>query len=201
MCEIFVAAEQRHLDALARDHVAPERLDGRFGVMVRPSTLVLDDAGPARVQIPAAIPTTRNTRVALGLTLAGGVVIVALLAGLGGGGAPAPTPPVIAFASPSPASVTISPATPAPLPSASEAPPSQPPPTPVVTPEPTPLPTPKPTPQHSPGIRTTYRVKKGDTLAGIAAKYGVTTKQIRAVNDFGDPPHLRYGTLINIPFP
>ncbi len=218
-CEIFVAAEQGHLDALARDHVLPERLDGRFGVLVRPSTLVLDDSGPVRVALPVTVPAGRRTRVAIGLGVAGVLVVVALLAGLGGGAAPLPTqPPPIAFVSPSPvllptptAPVTQAPATSAPATSA----PATPLPTPVATPQPTPEPTPKPTPKatptptptptpspsQSPGIRTTYRIHKGDTLAGIAAKFGVTKKQLRAVNDFGDPPHLRYGFVINIPYP
>ena len=203
-CEVFVAAEQRHLDALTRDHVSPERLDGRFGVLVRPSTLVLDDSGPVRLPLPLppGVIAGRRRRVAVGLGLAGLVVIVALLAGLGSGGGPQPTQsPPIAFVSPSPvvARATASPTrSPTPRPThATVTPtavtptavtpttvPATPVATPVSTPVATPVPTPTPSPGQSPGIRTTYRVRKGDTLAGIAAKFGVTKKQLLAVNDF-----------------
>lgn len=196
-CEIFVAAEARRSDALARDHLSSERLDGRFGVLVRPAPLVLD--GPVH-RVP--INADRRTRVAAALAAAGGVVLVAFLAGLGGGG-PQPTqqPPPIAFVTPSPApgvSQGPGPTTP-PGPSTSPAItplPSEP----VTTPAP-PTPTAVPGPSATPRIARTYRVHRGDTLAKIAARFGVTKKQILAVNDLGDPPTLLYGTFINIPFP
>lgn len=197
-CEIFLAAGQRHRDSLTRDHVAPERLDGRFGVMVRPSTLVLEES-VRRVQVPVAVSAGRRPRVALALALAGGVVLVAFMAGLGGSAPLAsPTSPPVAFVSPTPAASSTPVETPTPQPSESVPAPTQPVATPVVTPPPA---TQEPTPGPSPRIRTTYRVKKGDTLDGIAAHFGVTRKQIRAVNDFGNPPHLRYGMLLNIPYP
>jgi LysM repeat protein len=67
-------------------------------------------------------------------------------------------------------------------------------------PQPTPTPTVGPVPTSTPGIARRYRVHPGDTLQFIADKFGVTKKQILAVNDLGDPPQLRYGTYINIPF-
>jgi LysM repeat protein len=72
---------------------------------------------------------------------------------------------------------------------------------PVVTPPPAATPTIGPQPTSTPGIARRYRVHPGDTLAAIAAKFGVTRKQILAVNDLGDPPQLRFGVFINIPFP
>jgi len=200
-CEIFVAAERRHLDSLTRDHVAPERLDGRFGVLVRPSTLVLDEPSH-RVQVPAPVAPLRNTRVSLGVAVAAIVIVVALFAGLGSGATPAasPTVPPIAAISPTLPAASAPPAlSQAPQPSESVAPGTLAPATPAATASPPP--SVQPTAGPSPRIRTTYRVKKGDTLAAIATQFGVSKKQIRAVNDFGNPPHLRYGTLINIPYP
>jgi LysM repeat protein len=52
-------------------------------------------------------------------------------------------------------------------------------------------------PQPTP---TTYTVKKGDTLSGIAAKYKVTVDDLLAANpDFKDPNSLQIGDKIVIP--
>jgi len=73
---------------------------------------------------------------------------------------------------------------------------------PIETPSPTPFATPTPSgpPSASPGpsFRTTYRVKKGDTLASIAAKYKVTVAAIRAANGLKSNT-IHSGQILKIP--
>lgn len=45
----------------------------------------------------------------------------------------------------------------------------------------------------------TYKVKKGDTLAKIAAKYSTNTQEIASINGIHTIDHLRIGQLINVP--
>src|SRR5262245_13256607 len=45
----------------------------------------------------------------------------------------------------------------------------------------------------------TYKVKAGDTLVGIAAKYGTTAKAIAELNGLKDPASLRTGQVLRIP--
>ncbi len=53
-------------------------------------------------------------------------------------------------------------------------------------------PTPVPTPQQ-------YRVEAGDTLIGIAARYGVTVADLQELNGIGDPRGLQIGQRLEIP--
>lgn len=66
----------------------------------------------------------------------------------------------------------------------------------VITPIPTPTYTPvvPPTPQP-----TTYTVKPGDTLSGIASLFGVTVDDIVRVNSITDPNVLSDGQVLKIP--
>ncbi len=58
-----------------------------------------------------------------------------------------------------------------------------------------------PTPEPSP-TPFTYKVKAGDTLSGIAAKYKVTVEDILAANpDLKDPNALQIGQVLVIPLP
>lgn len=61
------------------------------------------------------------------------------------------------------------------------------------TPQPAPQPTPAPTP-----IGTTYTVKKGDTLSGIATKFGTTYQKIAADNGIADPNKIYPGQVLKI---
>jgi LysM repeat protein len=68
-------------------------------------------------------------------------------------------------------------------------------PAPVATPEPTPVPTPQPTPTP----QRTYTVVEGDTLAGIAERFGRTAAQIQQANGIDDPDEIVIGQVLVIP--
>ncbi len=94
-------------------------------------------------------------------------------------------------------------AVPSPVPSSTPGSTPTPAPTATPTPEPTassiPTPTAAPaTPTAEPTLRT-YRVQSGDTLSSIAHKFGVTVKEIEAVNVIPDPNALQIGQLLVIP--
>jgi LysM repeat protein len=110
------------------------------------------------------------------MILAFGVVA---LSRLSAGGAPA--------ASPGPSFVAIGPSVPLPTPSPTtvvllSAPPSA-----------------APSPSAGPSFRTTYKVKKGDTLQGIAAKYKTTVAAIRTLNDLKSTSTIHTGQVLKIP--
>ena len=84
--------------------------------------------------------------------------------------------------------ITPAPATPSPAPTPTITPPA-------ATPSPSVAPTPKPTPAY----RTTYRIKYGDTLSGIAATFHTTVLAIERLNGITDPTRLRVGQVIKIP--
>ena len=50
----------------------------------------------------------------------------------------------------------------------------------------------------APATRT-YKVKAGDTLVGIAAKFGTTPKAIATLNGISDPTSLHAGQILKIP--
>ncbi len=65
-----------------------------------------------------------------------------------------------------------------------------------ITPVPTPTNTPLAAPTSAP---TTYTVKPGDTLSGIAAMFGVSVDDIVRVNSITDPNVLSEGQTLKIP--
>ncbi|MFM1993939.1 MAG: hypothetical protein RL537_628 [Actinomycetota bacterium] len=77
-------------------------------------------------------------------------------------------------------------------------------PTPAPTPTPTPSPTtsptatPTPTPTQS-ANPSTYRVVSGDTLFGIARRFGVSVSSIQSLNNMGTSTTLRVGQVLQIP--
>jgi LysM repeat protein len=122
---------------------------------------------------------------------AGGLLLAARFAGgnVGGevGSSPDPTTPE-AVASPTgalaPSSASPSlpvTSTPRPSPATSE----------------TPAKTSKPTDQ--PAATRRYRVKSGDTLSGIAARFGTTVRAIKALNSITDASLIRPGQVLRIP--
>ena len=46
---------------------------------------------------------------------------------------------------------------------------------------------------------TTYKVKRGDTLSGIAAKFATTVKVLVELNGIKDPSKLHMGQVIKLP--
>ena len=72
------------------------------------------------------------------------------------------------------------------------------------TPRPTQVATPSVSPSTSPSaspaaaFRTTYKVKKGDTLAGVAKASGTTAAKIRTLNQLTSD-RLRIGQVLKIP--
>ena len=73
-------------------------------------------------------------------------------------------------------------------------------PTPVPSPEPTPSAAPSATPDPSPtpDLRT-YKVKRGDTLIGIAARFGTTVADLMALNGIENARLLRVGQVLELP--
>jgi LysM repeat protein len=70
-------------------------------------------------------------------------------------------------------------------------------PTPTTTPAP--AATPRATPDPTAAATRTYRVKAGDTLSAIAARYGTTVRKLAALNAITDPRALRIGQVLQIP--
>jgi LysM repeat protein len=70
--------------------------------------------------------------------------------------------------------------------------------TPAPTPTPTVAPTPVPTATPAPSARTSYKVKSGDTLYGIAGSFGTTVAAIKALNGLTSNT-LHVGQVLLIP--
>lgn len=64
-------------------------------------------------------------------------------------------------------------------------------------PNPQPDPTPPPNPQPQPTF--TYRIQPGDTLSGIAARYGTTVAMLAQLNGIANPNRIYAGQVIRIP--
>ena len=61
--------------------------------------------------------------------------------------------------------------------------------------------TPGPPPVPTPGEQQRYVVREGDTLSGIAARFGVSEEAIREANPLSDPNRLLVGQELIIPAP
>jgi LysM repeat protein len=201
-CEFYVAATRARAEALLADHVRPERLEtSRFHVVTRPMPMATD--GVAR----GATTTTGTTgaprgplqlvAIALAIVLLGGAAAVAAAVvfqpraqdGIAVGPTPTATQPLGTQATP----IARPPAA-----SSSASPPSTPSTAPTPTASPLPSATPRPTP--TPGTRPTrYRVKRGDTLNRIAARFDTTVRAIRELNELGDNEDIRVGQILRIP--
>lgn len=68
--------------------------------------------------------------------------------------------------------------------------------TPTVAPSERPTPTPRPSPTPRP---RTYKVRSGDTLSGIATRFGTTVAKLAALNNITNPSLLRVGQVLKIP--
>jgi LysM repeat protein len=55
---------------------------------------------------------------------------------------------------------------------------------------------PAPAPSTAP---RTYTIKSGDSLSGIAARFGTTTRKLMNLNDITDANRIRIGQVIKLP--
>lgn len=176
-----------YLTASAADPAIPPR--EADGSLLWPASTPLPialESPHVRTGVGAALPRTGGQAMLVGLMLVAFLVLViAKTAPLGGGTAgpslapSAPAASAIALVSPSP-TATPTP-TPEPTPSASPSSSSAP---------------PSPSPTASP---RTYKVRSGDTLAVIAAKFHTTVKAIVAANNIVDPRTIHPGQTLVIP--
>jgi len=90
--------------------------------------------------------------------------------------------------------IVIDSVAPAPTPVATPAP-ANPTPTPTVTPKPTPT----PIPSASPSAAKTYTVKSGDTLTGIATRFGTTSKILMELNSITNANLIKIGQILKLP--
>jgi LysM repeat protein len=88
----------------------------------------------------------------------------------------------IASPTPTPAAATPPPATPSPPPTPPPATPSPPPTPPPATPAP-----------------RTYEVQPGDTLSGIAARFGTTVQELAELNGIANPSLIFPGQVLTLP--
>jgi hypothetical protein len=178
-------------DALPR---APVRRATR--TIARTAPVVLDH-GRMSISIPGLRAERGAGQLAL-VALMGLAFIAILFARVPGGAADEPGPgrltggavatPTASPVAPGPASVT--PATPLPESPVRTLVPTE------VGPSAAPQATPEPSEADGPA---TYKVKRGDTLSGIAATYGTTWQVLAALNDIDDPGRLKVGQVLELP--
>jgi LysM repeat protein len=198
-CATYLVAQRLAADAGAGSRVGE---GAALWGATRTTPLVLD---PVRRLGPITASPTRAGGQALlaGLMVVAFVVlVVARNAAPVGPGAPSPAPtirPAAVASQVATASAAASP-TPSVAPSGSPSPssvasPSVPPSVPP-TAEPTAAPSRSPAPSPRPAL--TYKVKSGDTLSSIAAKFGTTVRALKKLNGIDDPKLLRTGQVLII---
>ncbi len=69
----------------------------------------------------------------------------------------------------------------------------------AASPTPRPSATPSRTPAPSPVAGRTYRVQSGDTLSGIAARFGTTVKVLKQLNGIVDGSLIHVGQVLKLP--
>jgi LysM repeat protein len=177
-CATFLAAESARAAAIDRPASLPRPI-------ARTAPVILD-SGRVSIAMPGlrADRSTGQALLVVLLVLAFVAILIAKLSGAGGGlgvvaATTSPHPSASLIARPS---ARTSPNT-STVPATSDAPTSS----------------AKASPATSPGSTKTYTVKKGDTLIGIAARYGTTTKAIIRLNDLKSPSALKIGQVLKLP--
>jgi LysM repeat protein len=177
-CTLFRAARAARATSLARgpDLTFIDRADARRRAVARTAPVVLEP--PRLVDQVTRLQFDRTSgQVALiGLMLVAFAVVAIARFSAGGstGSSPGPSAVAVASASPRP--------TPSRTPGASADASS----------------VPSVAPSAGPSFRTTYTVKKGDTLVGIANKYKTTAAKIRTLNGLKSNT-LKAGQVLKIP--
>ena len=161
----------------------------------RTAPVVLDHG-----RLGVAIPAFAGRR-AIGRALLVGLLAIAFIAllatrigPLGTGPAADVQPTPFATTTQQAASPTVTPSqTPDPTSSASP-----------LTESPTPIPTSTPAASSTatptaPTAPATYKVRSGDTLGGIATRFGTTVKILKELNGISDPSKIRVGQVLKLP--
>lgn len=190
-CATYGAAEAER--APARAVVAGTRPIARM-------TPVILDRGRFDLRMPALRADRASGQAVLVAVL--GIALVAIVVSRPSGDAGAAndgansTPAATAPATTDVASATPTGPTPEPTQAAPSAEPSAPPTTaPAVTPRP-----PTPVPSAAPVTSgATYKVKSGDTLVAIAARFDTTVAVLVELNGIADPSRLRVGQVLKLP--
>jgi hypothetical protein len=184
-CPEYLAARQRRSAELARDRISFEQLDSlRFQPSARATPVALER--PRTTDAPPAVMglglETRSVARSARMPIAIGVIVVVALFGgskfLGGSAPPSASPSTRATSS-----LAASPSSGA---------------TPSDGSSPTPSLETSPSPTPVVGTHT-YKIKRGDSLGKIARALGTTVDVLKSLNDFGDPPRIRVGQVINVP--
>jgi LysM repeat protein len=200
-CATFqVATGHGDLIGAADDH-RPPRVSGSAGrEIVRTAPLVLDHG---RFAIVPAISADRRIGQAalLGLmAIAFAAILVARVSsGTGGPGGTEAAGGVLSGASPTATSAAPegSAAASAAVPGRTLVPTEvQPSAEPIASGEPSAEPPAEPAPEAA---TTTYTVRRGDTLSGIAAEFDTTVEVLSDLNDIDDPSRLRVGQVLDLP--
>jgi LysM repeat protein len=187
-CATFEAARATRPVAHARPPTLPRPI-------ARTTPLVLDHAR-VTVAVPALRADRSNAQAVLIVLMALAFAAI-VLARLTGASAPAavsgtsPSPPSAAGAVAAPSLAAVASKTPVP---ATSSPAS-------VAPTTRPAGSAAPaTPRPTAAVATrTYKVKPGDTLIAIAAKFGTKLQDIKRLNGIADPSSLRIGQVLKIP--
>lgn len=143
---------------------------------------VVLDHGRIGFAVPAAARDRPAGQLALGalMLVAFAAIAFARLSSVGESGlvagAGSPSPPAVAAALPTP--------TPTPVPTAAPSAAASP----VLSPAPSPT-----------QPARTYKVKRGDTLSGIAARFGTTVRVLRDLNDIKNPSRIAIGARLKLP--
>lgn len=176
-CPIFRAAHNARTTNLAAgaDPALIEVADRGRRPIARTAPVLLEPARLVDQAVRLQLDRTPGQLALIALmVVAFGVVAIARLSA--GGTPPASLPP-------EPSSVAVAPSrSPAPTSSPSVGPSAS----------------AKPSPSAAPSFRTTYRVKKGDTLIAIARRYGTSPAKIRALNGMTSST-LKIGQVLKIP--
>jgi len=202
---VLAAEKQRRL-CLTDDHVTCATYEAarlarpigsdRAATLPRPlarTTPVVLDHGRISVTMPA-LRGDRMSGQGILIILLGLAFAAILLARLTGGGAPA----VVADSSPTPAASAGVGASP-PRPGLSARPTGSSEPTGGTSASPGAGSAPPGSAEPSDGTPKTYKIKAGDTLIGIAAKFSTTPKAIAKLNGITNPSALKVGQVLKIP--